>query len=272
MVKPTESGRDAAELVDTAARAWAEEQERTMTEHPDPDELVDYQEGRLDARATERVRRHVLSCGLCRQELLDLHGFDREVPEDSPLLPSDEMTERSWRRFQAARTAARSGKRSDVDAPGDSRSSRTIWLIAASVLLVLAAAVLGGALLGRDEPAPFAVAGSPFVFDLDPAGKTVLRAAATAEILVPPEVDSLVPRLNLGDLTAHQGYSVEVLGRGDRTVLHREGLSRDHSGRVSFMASRAEWPAGEYRVLLLARDGGEHRKLATYALRLRYEP
>jgi hypothetical protein len=269
--------RRADHAIDAAARAWADREGRAVTGHPDPEELVDYQEGRLDPPGVERVQRHLVACAACRDELLRLEAFDQEVPEGSPLLPPEETTERSWERFQAARDALRpapeaASEPSPASFPGlDARRLGRRWLFAASILLALAAgALLGAILLRSHELAPIASFGSPFVFDLDPVGATLLRDAAVLEVAVPPGMDPLVARLNLGDLTAHEGYRVEVYDDRGRPVLHREGLVREPSGTITFLVPRGEWPAGQYRVALIALDAGRRQQLAEYAFRLRY--
>ncbi len=276
MAKRADPDHDQDRAIDAAARAWAAAQEKAVTAHPEADELVDYQEGRLDPGRAERLRRHLVVCPACREELLLLDGFDRELPEGSPLYPPDEATERGWRRFQAARAAMRAAPgaaprepAADVPEPRFRASGRR-WRLAASILLALAAgALLAALLLGRQRPDQ--VAGSPFVLDLDPAGEAVLRdASAPPEVVVPAGMDPLVPRLNLGDLTAHEGYLVEVYDPGGRLLLRRRGLVREPAGSVTFMAYRAEWPAGECRVLLIGLDGGRRQELAAYAFRLRY--
>jgi hypothetical protein len=270
--------RLAGATIDAAARAWADREERAVTAHPEPDELVDYQEGRLDRRGAERVQRHLAACAACRDELLRLHAFDEEVPEGSPLLPPEEATERSWRRFQEAREALRppaEGASRPEPAAGHGLgppARRRRWLLAASVVLALvAASVLAVLLFGRGGPDRIAGTGSPFVFDLDPVGTVLLRDVATVpEIEVPAGMDPLVARLNLGDLTVHEGYRVEVYDHRDRLALHRDGLVREPSGAITFMAARADWPPGRYRVLLVALDGERRQQLAEYALELRY--
>lgn len=272
-------GRDADGAIDAAARAWTAEEERAVTEHPDPEALVDYQEGRLDPGGAQRVQRHLVVCPVCREELLQLAAFDREVPEDSPLRPSEESTERSWQRFQAARAALRSApdnavnERPAVQPHPRAWPPRARWLLAASVVLALGAGTLLGAILaGRVAPGRMKSAGSPFVFDLDPTGTSEVRdATGLPEIVVPPGVDPLVPRLNLGDLTAHEAYLVEVYDEHGRLILRREGLVRHRSGSITFLVPRAQWPAGEYRLLLIALDSGRREELASYGIRLRYQ-
>lgn len=269
MSRRQDHDRDIANAIDAAARAWADGEGRAVNEHPDPEELVDYQEGRLDAEGVEHLQRHLLVCPACREELLKLHAFDEEVPEGSALLPSEEMTESGWRRFQAARAATRAAPKTG----GSDRSSRMGWRLAASIVLALAAgAMLTALLLGRARPDRIAETGSPFVFDVDPAGTIVERdAAVLPEIVVPAGMDLLVPRLNLGDLTSHEGYLVEVYDDSGRFALRRSDLQRERSGSVTFLVHRAEWPAGDYRVLLIALDGGQRQELASYAFRLLYE-
>lgn len=269
---------DADGAIEAAARAWAAEEEGSVTEHPDPGALVDYQEGRLDPGGAQRVQRHLVVCPACREELLELGAFDREVPEDSTLRPSEEATERSWQRFQAARAALRPAPGGASNTPSAVQSHprtwpRARWLLAASVFLALGAGALLGAILSnRIAPGRMESAGSPFVFDLDPTGTSVVRdATGLPEIAVPPGMDPLVPRLNLGDLTEHEGYLVEVYDDRDRLILRREGLVRHRSGSVTFLVPRAQWPAGEYRLLLIALDSGRRQELASYGVRLRYQ-
>lgn len=278
MSRQENGDRDVADVIDAAARAWAEREEQAVSGHPDPDELVDYQEGRLDRPGAERVQRHLAACAACRDELLRLHAFDEEVPAGSPLLPPEEATERGWRRFQEAREALRRpAEAASRPEPAAGHqlglpARRRRWLLAASVVLALvAASVLAVVLLGRGVPGRIAGTGSPFVFDLDPVGTVLLRDVATVpEVAVPARMDPLVAKLNVGDLTAHEGYRVEVYDHRGRLALHRDGLVREPSGAITFMAARADWPPGRYRVLLIALDGERRRQLAEYALELRY--
>jgi len=269
--------RETEEAIDAAVRTWAEAEERVVSQHPEIDALVDYQEGRLGAGAAEQLKSHLVVCQSCRRELLQLHAFDQEVPESSELYPSEQASESSWQRFEVARSAARA-------APSSDQSERTIklsvlqgssgrWLkFAASILLALAAgAVLAVLFRGGNPPQKMANTGSPFVFDLDPEGTTVLRAAALPEVVVPAGMDPLVVRLDLPDLTAYDDYLVEVRDQQDRLVLRRERLVRDPTGSVTFWVPRAEWPAGDFQVLLLALDKGQRREIASYAVRLRFQ-
>lgn len=261
--------RDEGGAIDAAVRAWAAE-ERSVREHPEPEELVDYQEGRFDADRVERLGRHLLGCSACREQIRLLYAFDREVPQESEPLASEEVTERAWQRFQAARDSMRSHGRL-----GPRRwPRRARWLVAVSTSLGLAASVLlAVVLVGPARPGGSAGGGSPFVFDLDPAGISVDRDASMAEeVVVPPGMGPLVAVLNLGDLTAHERYQVEIYGAETRPVLERRDLARDRLGRVTFLLERGELPAGDYRVLLVALDCGERGDLATYLLRLRYAP
>jgi anti-sigma factor ChrR (cupin superfamily) len=85
-----------------------------MESHPSPDELVDYQEGRLDVWRVWRLLSHLAICQECREDLVLLESFTRELlflrtaaPPKGWTKNDDEAAERSYRRFQAARALSR---------------------------------------------------------------------------------------------------------------------------------------------------------------------
>ncbi len=273
MSRRKEQDRDIADPIDAAALAWVDSEGSAMIEHPDPDELVDYQEGRLDGQRVERLQRHLLICPDCREDLLRLHTFNEEVSDQ--LVPSDEATDRSWQRFLRERTAPDTVETEQPSSlPGfANQSSGLRWRLAASIFLALAVgAILTALLLGRDTPNQVADAESPFVFDLDPTGTALVRDVAVLPVIVVPAgMDPLVPRLNLGDLTAHESYLVEVYDDSGQLAVRRPDLVRGRSGSVTFLVHRTEWPAGEYQVTLIALDASRRQELASYAFRLGYE-
>ena len=257
----------AIDPIDEAARIWATEQERAVTEHPGADQLVDFQEGRLDPAGIQRLREHLASCSTCRQELLLLQEFDSEVADDSTLLPTEQATERSWERFRAVRADRRS-----TAGPTETGPSFRLLMAASLVVALGVGALLGVTWVSRDGLAGVADSGSPFIFDLDPTGTRLLRdAAGVHEVVVPRGMDPLVARLNLSDLTSHDAYEVDVSDGKGRLALRRDGLVRHRTGSIAFMIPRSSLPEGTYTVSLTGIDSGERVELATFAFRIRYD-
>ncbi len=273
MSDSTDQHPDIERDVQSAVRAWTAQQERALTGHPDSDALLAYQEERLEEREQADLRDHVAVCESCQQDLLTLKAFDEDVADDSTVLPSPFETARSWQRFEQARARNLEPAGSVDDTP---RWRHWGWLLAAGIALALGASVFL-----RDSwqgGSPVATLGSPVVFDLDPEGSTVLRSAENrTQVVVPPGNGPLVPTLNVGDLTIYDGYFAEVFDEGEKRLLRRDGLARDEQGRITFLVSRSEWPAGIWTVRLFgsadpSSGGAEPTMLAAYTLRLRYDP
>lgn len=277
MAEPRDHDSDLDLAIDEAVRAWHQDDAAAMTTHPEPDALVDYQEGRLGDAETEEIRLHLVRCADCRNELLLLDGFDRG-PADDATRPTEEDTDRAWQRFREARDAARADRARGVptSTPHPAAAPRWSWplrLAAAAALTVLAVSVF---LLGRwsstDRTVAAIARGAPFVFNLEPAGSTIVRGVegSAQAIEIPAGTDVLVPRLSLGDLTRYERYWIE-LHDIDGAVDRRPGV-REPSGRISFLVPRAAWPDGETTIRLVARSDDGDIALATYEVRLRFAP
>lgn len=132
--------------LDAALRHLAEQQRRSLTSHPTPQELAAYHAGELPPEAEARILDHLAICRECSDLLLDLAGFaDLKPPEGVPEL-TDQQVEQDW---QALRTRMREGegrkeRMAEVvpirPAGPVPRTERTysVWLpVAASLLAVL---------------------------------------------------------------------------------------------------------------------------------------
>lgn len=254
-----------------AIQAWSSGQEdAVMSKHPEVEALVAYQEGNLDELACATIREHLVLCDDCRQELLALESFDQPIPEGSDLLPSAQETAASWLRFEAARDALPTPP---LEQPLVARW-RGLWLLAAAVLLAFAAGFFASRWLPLEsDPGVLLANGSPVTFVLDPLHAVVQRdVMPTKEVTVAPNTPALVATLNLGDLTPHDRYAIEVRDPTDTLVLVRTGLSRDSQGRIVFGTTPAQWPPGDYQIALIGIRGDEESALASYAVRLRAAP
>ncbi len=131
--------------LDAALRHLAEQQRRSLTSHPTPQELAAYHAGELPPEAESRLLDHLAICRDCSDLLLDLAGFaDLKPPQGVPEL-TDEQVEQDW---QALR--ARMGKEEPERRPAEVVPIRPagpaaklgpsypVWLpVAASLLAVL---------------------------------------------------------------------------------------------------------------------------------------
>lgn len=265
MSKRSQQEPDSA--IDQEILAWIVEQEQAVRTHPDSDALVAYHEGDIKDDRGQQIRHHLTICSSCRNELLILDAFDEEP--SSELYPSAQLAEESWQRFRS-RTEAREASASQN--VGWKRLSPKPWLLAASCAIGLALGLLVATFFygGSETPGGITTGAAPFVFDLDPLGSTLLRTpAGVPEIELPDDMDVLVPRLSLGDVSAHKSYSVEVYDRSTgRLVLRRQGLVRHRTGMIAFLARRDELPEGEYEVRLMGVDGERREELASYVLRI----
>jgi Putative zinc-finger len=84
-----------------AIRHLAEQERRSLTEHPSPGELSAYHAGTLSSEAEARVREHLALCRHCGDLLLDLAGFaDLAPPPGVPEL-TDAEVEEDWQALRA---------------------------------------------------------------------------------------------------------------------------------------------------------------------------
>ncbi len=257
-----------------------------MNTHPQPEELVAYQEGRLAEDDAARVRRHLLVCPECAEELDQLGRFDQEPAADDELLPTPAETADDWAAFQqllraeeAAPGTSTTTARPTLSEMAPAREQRPWWgarrplLLAASVALV--AAGLGfwlATLAGRPAPVadPATLGENPWLVALLPDGENRVRAAAGGRKIEPPaDVDLLILRLHLGDQTPYPAYRVEILEADGATIPVRPRLRRQSAGHFLALIDRAALPTGRYRLELLAVSDGEERPLATYSFELR---
>jgi hypothetical protein len=144
-----------------------------MTEH-DRSQLGAYALGALDADEVREIDEHLATCAECRAELAELEElkeFLGEVPPeaflDGPPPDGDLLLQRTLREV---RTPVK-----------PQRSSRSRWLMVAAAVIVVAGALGGGVLIGRQtvDQGDTPVAGSKQVTATDPGTGTTM--ATTVE-------------------------------------------------------------------------------------------
>lgn len=139
------SADDEKPPLDAALRHLAEQQRRSLTSHPPPQELAAYHAGELPPEAEARILDHLAVCRECSDLLLDLSGFaDLKPPEGMPEL-TDRQVEEDWQEVRAKMRAGEPERKPAEVVPirparPAARPERTypVWLpVAASLLAVL---------------------------------------------------------------------------------------------------------------------------------------
>lgn len=276
MPVPAPEQDDLETVIATVARQLAEEARSTVSEHPSTEELVAYQEHRLEETDRDRLRRHLVGCEECARRVLELEDFD--LPPSPDLLPTREQTAASWDAFQQRLANERRAPAPEPwhlspvplrrSRPPGFLSPRSGALLAASLMLFIGA--LGFWLAGAQRWSG-AAGTNPFVFALSPDGEELRREESRhVEIVVPAGMDLLVPRLRLGNQDAYATYRAELLDASGRSIEQRRGFQRQPDGSFALSFTRSELPAGDYRLEVLGLSEEASERLATYSFRLRY--
>lgn len=130
-----------------------------MSEH-DHSQLGAYALGALEPDEVREVEEHLAGCAACRRELVELEElkeFLGEVPPeaflDGPPPDGDLLLQRTLREVTAAETASRVVAAAPAAEAGGSVASRKgrPWLLVAAAVVLIAGALGGGVLIGRDS-------------------------------------------------------------------------------------------------------------------------
>ena len=276
MAKPDDGNLESHRLIEAAVAAWSAERQTGASEHPDTDTLIASQEGHLEGRVAEAVRRHLVDCPTCRREYLLLQEFDEESLGDAQVFPTAAETENSWQRFQTQRAAGRPGARrptgSESPVLAQPRGMWPLWAVAAAVLVALAAGGMLTVIFGEGEvDKDVVLAGSVVILDLDPAGSILTRSAEGSQWRqVPKDTEVLVLRLLTTDLTRYDAYQVELITE-ERLWDRFQNLRRSDKGEVAIAVPRATWPGGIVHLRLLAESANRWQEIATYEVELRFD-
>ena len=131
--------------LDAALRHLAEQQRRSLTSHPTPQELAAYHAGELPPEAEARILDHLAVCRECSDLLLDLSGFaDLKPPAGVPEL-TDAQVEQDWQALRSRMRKEEPERRPAEVVPirpaGPAQRlerSYSVWLpVAASLLAVI---------------------------------------------------------------------------------------------------------------------------------------
>jgi hypothetical protein len=207
-----------------AIQALADEERRVLSDHPMPDELVDYQAGDVTVEERERIQQHLALCPACAQAVLDVGP----LPE---VRLSDRTVAAAWARFRGRRRSA-------------------VWPWSAAALLFIALGLtfeMGR--LRREAGVLAAPRAGVQIVDLFPAGEDVQRSAGGEDaVQAPAWVDRLVLILNLTHEPVFPVYAFPITAADGREVWRGGDLRPGADGALTLEVPRRLLPAGEYRI------------------------
>lgn len=268
--------------LNAALRSLADESRQELSEHPSPEVLTAYHEGRLPAGDAERLQDHLALCHDCAELLLDLVAFLDPEPATGPSNLSDEEVGEAWQSMRSRLGGERPAEPPPltvptaptllrlpppVPAPAPAprpRGTAWTWALVASWLAVLGlglwAAELRREVAGLSQP----VVNAPLV---------ELREDTTRG---EPEKTQVLPAtggfllLSAAGLPVHAGYEAEILeGEAGRVLWTGRGLKRDPAGEnFSLYLPRGFLPPGSYRVRLYGVEAGKRQPLAEFPLQI----
>lgn len=207
--------------LDAALRHLAEQQRRSLTSHPTPQELAAYHAGELPPEAEARMLDHLAICRDCSDLLLDLAGFaDLKPPEGVPEL-TDEQVEQDWQALRSRMRAGEGKKERTAEvvpirpAGPVLRPERTypVWLpVAASLLAVigLSFGLYQTAKVGRySEPQLMRGVDSGSVVRGDESGQSISTEEPGMIRLTPNDLKEIYPSYEAEIVREEQGEVVK---------------------------------------------------------------
>jgi hypothetical protein len=200
---------------DALTAALAEEARRAAPESPDPEpeELLDYLDGRLGPEDEERLGRRLAASPEAARALLDLAELE-EATRQAGTGPADLAARAGWRDLQSRLPEAAPRSRHPP-----------AWLSAIAAALLIATLGLSAWVWRLQGALSQPVANVPSL-ELISEGRAVEEPSA----VLPPGARLL---LILGPSDLCPLYTAEVSGPRGRRVI--DGLQRDKAGRLTFL-------------------------------------
>ncbi len=243
---------------DELLRSHPRDSRHEPAEHPAPEELAAYHDGRLPPERDAAVREHLVSCEGCGAIVLELATLGEE-PEEPARGTADFAAAAAWRR-------QRRRLREHQLLPAAGPRIHRAWLVAAALALVSLG--LGSWVtslkqtvdeLRRPQVDPPLVSLSPLGAERDPA-------AAPDSVTLPPGARAWLI-LNLAGNVELAAYRADFVDSDGHMLWMLEGLRGTRAGSL-----RLELPgdlsAGEVRILLSGPGGPEPEPIAEYRLRI----
>lgn len=268
------SQQDEKPRLDAALRHLAEQQRRSLTSHPTPQELAAYHAGELPPEAEAKILDHLAICRECSDLLLDLSGFvDLKPPAGVPEL-TDAQVEEDWQKLRA-----KMGKEAPERKPADvvpirgagpagkpERAYSPLLPIAASLLAVLgfSFAIYQSIQVGKlerrfdEQNQPW----SPAAVSLD---NEIVRSAEEQEVKrVSSEKGAILALYPDSELT-FPAYEAEIVGQ---VTVPATPPSEDSVSIALLIPPHSLEPGRTYEIHLYGVRGTERKKVGTYQIQV----
>ncbi len=253
--------------------------------HPSADELLSYNDGKLEAAEREQVVWHLAACADCAQAVLDMARFPEvEALNSNQQLSSADVAERWGRLRDRLRSEQSVETVSAVKAPVvEIRQRSRSWVYslsfartAAAALLVvtvgLSATIFSMRRNAREEAGPRL--NLPIV-ELAAQGAVNERAEEDLKTLhIPAGADGALLVLTLVDPRSYPNYRIEIRDASapqTDPLWHSTDLQRSPEGIFTLEIRRGFLPAGRYQIEVRGLDEDRRELLATYLLAIEYE-
>ena len=247
-----------------AIRELTAEERRGLTDHPTPNELVDYHAGDLTPEERERIQDHLTLCPACVQAFLALDTF----PDPQALQPDEQMSDRAvtgeWERFRE-----RTGEIRKASSRRAGRPAVAPWALAASLLLAVLGLTAELARLRQQVEALSQPRAGVEIIALFPRGESVERSGGGPEAVAPPPwADRLVLLLDAPAVRQFPTYEAAIQKAGGPQVWRGGGLNRSPEGTLALEVPRRLLPAGSYQIHLFGTEPAGPVPLTDFDLRL----
>ncbi len=254
--------------------------------HPDPEQLLTYHLGELDAATTEAVEKHLAMCSVCSRHILDMARFLEGETAANPERGSELTTERLMRSVTEAlaadqtEAAAVTGQESPSSPRLRARRESGIHFFytlgfarAAAVIFAATTAALAGYFVSSREDTTAGV-------DL-PMTNVPVFELTTSETRGPGERDTIqLPGDTPGAMLvfplvtdyAFARYELTVMASSGDVAFRRSDLRRTADGLLTLVVPRDFLSAGSYRVTIHGLDDGATlRSLSDFELHWRLD-
>lgn len=253
--------------LDAALRHLAEQQRRSLTSHPTPQELAAYHAGELPPEAEARILDHLAICRECSDLLLDLSGFaDLKPPAGVPEL-TDAQVDQDWQALRAKMRAGEGGKGEEkrvaevvpirpVEPVSRPERTYSVWLpVAASLLAVL------GFSFGLYQSTR---TGQPWSPALVPLSDEVQRSGEGGAVEQIISRDGAILSLYFDAEETYPAYEAEIVGRAtvEVTPPREEGLP------AALVIPRGFLKRGKYDINLYGVKGNQRARVGEYQIQV----